>query len=149
MSRADLDLIRRRLDVCWVDDAGELVEHTAAAPDADERELARYRLDLVLHRTTLKNRIHATVGLNHRSGRECARIVWRAAGARRLRGRGARAGLPLVCQRTACRGTERAEDPRSERLHRAATGLPKGHARAYRHVWREFSSHAEKSRTSP
>ena len=32
---ARLDLSRRRLDVCLVDDAGELVEHTAAPPDGD------------------------------------------------------------------------------------------------------------------
>jgi transposase len=141
-----LDLSRARLDVCLVDDAGELVAHTAAPPDADglrhladrlrgqrvraviesmtgarfvhdtleelgwevlvagaqkvkglaplacktdridaqvlavlsqrdlvpaiwlpdpsvrrERELARFRLHLVRHRTTLKNRIHATL----------------------------------------------------------------------------------------
>src|SRR5256885_3444382 len=146
MLHAGLDLSRRRLDVCLVNDAGELVEQTAAAPDADglrrlverlrgvrvraviesmtgarfvhdtreelgwqvlvsdaqkvkglaplacktdridaqvlavlshrdlvpaiwlpdpsirrERELARYRLHLVRHRTTLKNRIHATL----------------------------------------------------------------------------------------
>ena len=147
MLHAGLDLSRRRLDVCLLDDAGELVEHTAAPPDADglapsrrasgsgervraviesmtgarfvhdtleergwevlvadaqkvkglaplacktdkidarvlaelswrdlvpaiwlpdpairrERELARYRLHLVRHRTTLKNRIHATL----------------------------------------------------------------------------------------
>jgi hypothetical protein len=30
-----LDLSRRRLDVCLVDAAGEIVEHTAAPPDAD------------------------------------------------------------------------------------------------------------------
>jgi transposase len=35
MLHAGLDLSRRRLDVCLVDDAGELVEHTAAPPDAD------------------------------------------------------------------------------------------------------------------
>ena len=146
MLHAGLDLSRRRLDVCLVDDAGELVAQTAAAPDADglrhlamrvnatrvraviesmngarfvhdtleelgwevliadaqkvmglaplacktdkidakvlavlsqrdlvpaiwlpdptirrERELARFRLHLVRHRTTLKNRIHATL----------------------------------------------------------------------------------------
>ena len=146
MLHAGLDLSRRRLDVCLLDDAGELVVETAAAPDADglrhlavrfarqrvraviesmtgarfvhdtleelgwevlvadaqkvkglaplacktdridarvlaelswrdlvpaiwlpdpsirrERELARYRLHLVRHRTTLKNRIHATL----------------------------------------------------------------------------------------
>ncbi len=148
MLHAGLDLSRRRLDVCLVDDVGEVVEHTAAPPDADglrglagrvarygrpvraviesmtgarfvhdrleelgwevlvadaqkvkglaplacktdridaqvlavlsqrdlvpaiwlpdpsiraERELARYRLHLVRHRTTLKNRIQATL----------------------------------------------------------------------------------------
>jgi transposase len=146
MLHAGLDLSRRRLDVCLLDDAGELVARTAAAPDADglrhlvmrvqagrvraviesmngarfvhdtleelgwevliadaqkvkglaplacktdkidakvlavlsqrdlvpaiwlpdptirrERELARFRLHLVRHRTTLKNRIHATL----------------------------------------------------------------------------------------
>jgi transposase len=146
MLHAGLDLSRRRLDVCLVDDAGEVVEQTAAPPDGDglrrlvarlrggpvraviesmtgarfihdtleelgwevlvadaqkvkglaplacktdkidarvlaelswrdlvpaiwlpdpsirrERELARYRLHLVRHRTTLKNRIHATL----------------------------------------------------------------------------------------
>jgi hypothetical protein len=35
MLHAGLDLSRRRLDVCLVDDVGELVEHTAAPPDAD------------------------------------------------------------------------------------------------------------------
>src|SRR5256714_4442270 len=35
MLHAGLDLSRRRLDVCLVNDAGELVEHTAAPPDAD------------------------------------------------------------------------------------------------------------------
>lgn len=35
MLHAGLDLSRRRLDVCLVDDAGVLVEQTAAAPDAD------------------------------------------------------------------------------------------------------------------
>ena len=146
MLHAGLDLSRRRLDVCLLDDAGEVVAQTAAAPDADglrhlvmrvgagrvraviesmngarfvhdtleelgwevlvadaqkvkglaplacktdkidakvlavlsqrdlvpaiwlpdptvrrERELARFRLHLVRHRTTLKNRIHATL----------------------------------------------------------------------------------------
>ncbi len=35
MLHAGLDLSRRRLDVCLVDEAGELVAQTAAAPDAD------------------------------------------------------------------------------------------------------------------
>ena len=35
MVHAGLDLSRRRLDVCLIDDAGEVVEHSAAAPDAD------------------------------------------------------------------------------------------------------------------
>jgi hypothetical protein len=35
MLHAGLDLSRRRLDVCLVDDAGKLVEHFAAPPDAD------------------------------------------------------------------------------------------------------------------
>jgi transposase len=146
MLRAGLDLSRRRLDVCLVGDAGELVAQIAAPPDVDglarlaarlsgervraviesmtgarfvhdtlqehgwevlvadaqkvkglaplacttdkidarvlaelswrdlvpaiwlpdpsirrERELARYRVHLVRHRTTLKNRIHATL----------------------------------------------------------------------------------------
>jgi transposase len=146
MLHAGSDLSRRRLDVCLVDDAGEVVEHTAAPPDVDglrhlaarlrgervraviesmtgarfihdtleelgwevlvadaqkvkglaplacktdkidarvlaelswrdlvpaiwlpdptvrrERELARFRLHLVRHRSTLKNRIHATL----------------------------------------------------------------------------------------
>ena len=146
MLHAGLDLSRRRLDVCLVDEVGELVARLAAAPDADglrhlamrvsagrvraviesmngarfvhdtleelgwevlvadaqkvkglaplacktdkidahvlavlsqrdlvpaiwlpdpsirrERELARFRLHLVRHRTTLKNRIHATL----------------------------------------------------------------------------------------
>jgi transposase len=146
MLHAGLDLSRRRIDVCLVDEAGELVDHFAAPPDGDglahlaarlsgervraviesmtgarfihdtleelgwevlvadaqkvkglaplacktdkidarvlaelswrdlvpaiwlpdpsirrERELARYRLHLVRHRTTLKNRIHATL----------------------------------------------------------------------------------------
>jgi hypothetical protein len=34
MLHAGLDLSRRRLDVCLVDDAGELVARLAAAPDA-------------------------------------------------------------------------------------------------------------------
>ncbi len=146
MLHAGLDLSRRRLDVCLIDDHGELVEQTAAPPDAEglrhlaarlrgrpvraviesmtgarfvhdtleehgwdvlvadaqkvkglaplacktdkidarvlaelswrdlvptiwlpdpsirrERELARFRLHLVRHRTTLKNRVHATL----------------------------------------------------------------------------------------
>ncbi len=146
MLHVGLDLSRRRLDVCLVDERGEFVEHTAAPPDGDglrhlaarvrgervraviesmngarfvhdtleelgwevlvadaqkvkglaplacktdridarvlaelswrdlvpaiwlpdptirrERELARFRLHLVRHRTTLKNRIHATL----------------------------------------------------------------------------------------
>src|SRR3954447_10465233 len=35
MLHAGLDLSRRRLDVCLIDDRGELVEHFAAPPDAD------------------------------------------------------------------------------------------------------------------
>jgi transposase len=35
MLHAGLDLSRRRLDVCLVDDSGELVAQIAAAPDAD------------------------------------------------------------------------------------------------------------------
>ena len=35
MLHAGLDLSRRRLDACLVDDAGEVVSQTAAAPDAD------------------------------------------------------------------------------------------------------------------
>jgi transposase len=146
MLHAGLDLSRARLDVCFVDDGGEVVGRTAAPPDADglrhladhlkgrrvraviesmtgarfvhdrleelgwvvlvadaqkvkglaplacktdkidarvlaelswrdlvpaiwlpdpsirrERELARFRLHLVRHRTTLKNRVHATL----------------------------------------------------------------------------------------
>jgi transposase len=146
MLHAGLDLSRRRLDICLIDEVGELVEHTAAPPDRDglgrlaerlrgqpvraviesmtgarfihdaleelgwevlvadaqkvkglaplacktdkidarvlaelswrdlvpaiwlptpgirrERELARFRLHLVRHRTTLKNRIHAAL----------------------------------------------------------------------------------------
>jgi hypothetical protein len=42
MLHAVLDLSRRRLDVCLVDDAGELVAQLAAAPDTDGlRHLAR------------------------------------------------------------------------------------------------------------
>jgi len=42
MLHAGLDLSRRRLDVCLVDDAGELVAQLAAAPDTDGlRHLAR------------------------------------------------------------------------------------------------------------
>ena len=35
MLHAGLDLSRRRLDVCLLSDRGELVEQTAAPPDAD------------------------------------------------------------------------------------------------------------------
>lgn len=35
MLHAGLDLSRKRLDVCPPSDQGELVEHTAAPPDAD------------------------------------------------------------------------------------------------------------------
>jgi hypothetical protein len=35
MLHAGLDLSRRRLDVCLVNDAGEVLAQTAAAPDAD------------------------------------------------------------------------------------------------------------------
>jgi hypothetical protein len=35
MLHAGLDLSRRRLDVCLIDDGGEVVDHTAAPPDAD------------------------------------------------------------------------------------------------------------------
>jgi hypothetical protein len=35
MLHAGLDLSRARLDVCLVDDAGEVVGRTAAPPDAD------------------------------------------------------------------------------------------------------------------
>jgi hypothetical protein len=35
MLHAGLDLSRRRLDVCLLDDAGGLVGQTAAAPDVD------------------------------------------------------------------------------------------------------------------
>jgi hypothetical protein len=35
MLHAGLDLSRRRLDVCLLDEAGELVAQTAAPPDAD------------------------------------------------------------------------------------------------------------------
>ena len=35
MLHAGLDLSRHRLDICLVDDAGEVVGHTAAPPDAD------------------------------------------------------------------------------------------------------------------
>ena len=35
MLHAGLDLSRRRLDVWLVDEAGELVDHTAAPPDSD------------------------------------------------------------------------------------------------------------------
>ena len=42
MLHAGLDLSRRRLDVCLVDDAGELVAQLAAAPDTDGlRHVAR------------------------------------------------------------------------------------------------------------
>jgi transposase len=41
MLHAGLDLSRRRLDVCLVDEAGEVLARTAAAPDADGlRQLA-------------------------------------------------------------------------------------------------------------
>src|SRR3954464_8571868 len=35
MLHAGLDLSRRRVDVCLVDDVGQVVAHTAAPPDAD------------------------------------------------------------------------------------------------------------------
>jgi hypothetical protein len=35
MLHAGLDLSRRRLDVCLIGDAGDVVERLAAAPDAD------------------------------------------------------------------------------------------------------------------
>jgi hypothetical protein len=48
MLHAGLDLSRRRVDVCLMSAGGELVEQTAAQPDADglrglARRLARYR----------------------------------------------------------------------------------------------------------
>src|SRR3954465_11343576 len=45
MLHAGLDLSRRRLDVCLVNDAGELVEHTASPPDADGLRHLAERLD--------------------------------------------------------------------------------------------------------
>jgi hypothetical protein len=35
MLHAGLDLSRHRLDICLVDDVGEVVGHTVAPPDAD------------------------------------------------------------------------------------------------------------------
>src|SRR5947209_2037138 len=73
MLHVGLDLSRKRVDVCLISDQGELVDELAAPFDEDglchlpdpqvrrERELARFRLHLVRHRSSLKNRIHSTL----------------------------------------------------------------------------------------
>jgi transposase len=66
MLHAGLDLSRRRLDVCLVDDAGELVEHTAAPPDGDglrhlAERLSGERVRAVIESMTGARFIHDTL----------------------------------------------------------------------------------------
>jgi hypothetical protein len=66
MLHAGLDLSRRRLDVCLVDDAGELVEHTAAPPDSDglrhlAESLSGERVRAVIESMTGARFIHDTL----------------------------------------------------------------------------------------
>ena len=86
MLHAGLDLSRRRLDVCLLDDAGELVEHTAAPPDADGlRHLAerlRGRAGAGGDRVDDRRAVHPRHARGARLG---------GAGRRRAEGQGARA----------------------------------------------------------
>src|SRR3989440_9846721 len=66
MLHAGLDLCRRRLDVCLVNDAGELVEHAAAAPDADglrhlSERLRGVRVRAVIESMTGARFVHDTL----------------------------------------------------------------------------------------
>ena len=66
MLHAGLDLSRARLDVCLVDDAGELVAHTAAPPDADglrhlADRLAGHRVRGVIESMTGARFVHDTL----------------------------------------------------------------------------------------
>ena len=66
MLHAGLDLSRRRLDVCLVDDAGEMVEHSAAPPDADGlrqlvRRLQGVRVRAVIESMTGARFVHDTL----------------------------------------------------------------------------------------
>src|SRR5215210_8996150 len=66
MLHAGLDLSRARLDVCLVDDAGELVERTAAPPHADglrhlADRLAGHRVGAVIESMTGARFVHDTL----------------------------------------------------------------------------------------
>src|SRR4051794_38858901 len=66
MLHAGLDLSRRRLDVCLLDDAGEIVAQTAAAPDADglnhlAARLGGQRVRAVIESMTGARFIHDTL----------------------------------------------------------------------------------------
>jgi hypothetical protein len=80
MLHAGLDLSRRRLDVCLVDDAGELVAQLAAAPDTDGlRHLARRvvatRVRAVIESMTVARFVHDT---RSRRGSSAVRFSARA-----------------------------------------------------------------------
>ena len=55
MLHAGLDLSRRRLDVCLVDDAGEVVARLAAAPDADGLRHLAMRVQAVRVRAVIES----------------------------------------------------------------------------------------------
>ena len=66
MLHAGLDLSRRRLDVCLIDEAGELVAQTAAPPDADglrglAKRLGGERVRAVIESMTGARFIHDTL----------------------------------------------------------------------------------------
>jgi hypothetical protein len=81
MLHAGLDLSRRRLDVCLVDDAGELVAQLAAAPDADglrhlARRVAATRVRAVIESMNGARFVHDT--RSHRGGPPAVRSNARA-----------------------------------------------------------------------
>ena len=66
MLHAGLDLSRRRLDVCLLDEAGELVAQTAAPPDADglrglAKRLRGERVRAVIESMTGARFVHDTL----------------------------------------------------------------------------------------
>jgi hypothetical protein len=62
MLHAGLDLSRRRLDVCLVDDSGELVAQIAAAPDADGLRHLAMRARAGRVRAVINNAGHNRIG---------------------------------------------------------------------------------------
>jgi len=75
MLHVGLDLSRRRLDVCLVDDAGELVEHRGVAPDADGLRQLAERLRGERVRAVIESMDRGAVRARHARGARLGRCL--------------------------------------------------------------------------